>query len=231
MSRSGPNLARRSDLKAALKRTKPDDVLTLDACAVLWGVVKTRFVNVRNDIEATIGWPQARPGPRNSFLYPAGEAIEKMLAYEMRHDELANERQQRIDKILGRTRRVGSKSASDGYAMPVNEMATIHRLATEIEVRERNQRLYIPAAEVSATCGEVFAIFSEFCSDLDNRCDPNGELPAETRKRIRALGADLQLRIHGEMKDLLEADANPGSTQLAGSRGAARSARRASPRR
>lgn len=231
MAKSGPNLARRSDLKAALKRAGTDDLLTLDACAVLWGVVKTRFVNVRNDIEATIGWPQPQPGPRNSFLYPAKEAIEKMLAYEMRHDDLAADRQKRIDKILGRTRRVGSKSPSDGYAMPVNEMATIHRLATEIEVRERNQRLYIPAAEVSATCGEVFAIFSEFCGDLDNRCDPNGELPAETRRRIRELGFDLQLRIHGEIKELLAADADTGSTDLARNRAPANRSRRASARR
>lgn len=231
MARTGPNVARRNDLKAALKRAKPDDLLPLDQCAVLWGVVKTRFVNVRNDIEATIGWPAPIKGPKNSYLYPATAAIQAMLDFEMRHDEINADRQRRIDVIVGRTRRVGSKGNAESYMMPVNDLAKLHRLAAEIEERERQQRLYIPKTEVEAVCGEVFAVFSEFCADLDNRCDPNGELPAGTRERIRELGSDLQLRIYREIKDLLEINADAGSDDAAGLRGPARRARRAPARR
>lgn len=229
MAQRGPNFVRRRDLEAALKRAKDDDLLSLDHLAVLWGVVKTRFVNIRNDIEATIGWPKAEKGPKNTHLYPARDALQKMLDYEKRHDKAESDRRKQVDRILGRTGR--GKEADDGYQMPVNEMAQLHRMATEIEERERKQRLYIPATEVAATCAEVFALFSEFCGDLDNRVDPNGELPGPVRARVRELGAELQLRIHREMKDMLSADAHAKPSDAAAHGGAPRRARRASPRR
>lgn len=223
------DLQRRARLKAGLKRVKPNDELTLDHCAVLWGVTKARFVSIRNEIEATHGWPTPKPGPKNTFLYPAKESIERMLQYELQHDEAAAERQKVADRILGRTTR--GRAGTDPYHMPISEMAQLNRLATEIEERERAQRLYIPAAEVAAVNAEVFALFSAFCSDFDNRVDPNGELPAPVRARARQLGAELQLRIHREMKDMLTADAHAGTSDASAGGGKARRSRRASSRR
>lgn len=224
MARTGPNFVRRRDIESALKKAKPDDLLSLEHLAVIWGVVKTRFVNVTKDMEATVGWPRPQKGPNNTHLYSAREALERMLAYERRHDELAAEQKRTADRILGRTAR--GKTA-DVYQMPISEMAQLHRMAIEIEERERAQRLYIPAAEVAATSAEVFSLFSEFCGDMDNRLDPNGELPAPMRKRARELGAELLLRIHREMKDMLEADAHARTGSAPASRRSPRRARRA----
>lgn len=229
MARTGPNYVRRQDIKAALKRVKADDMLSLDHLAVIWGVTKTRFVSVYKEIEAAVGWPVPTPGPKNTHLYQAREALERMLEFETRHDSIEAARQKRVGQILGHTRR--GREPEAGSVVSVGEMAQLNRLANDIEERERAQRQYIPVAEVAAISAEAFALFSEFCADMDNRADPNGELPPATRARIRELGAELQLRIYREMRGLLEADANTGPGDPKGSRGKARRARGASARR
>ena len=153
-----------------------------------------------------------------------------MLDEETAGDKAAADRQKTVDRILGRTARK-KQGPAGAQALPVNELATLNRIANEIEERERAQRLYIPASEVSAVAGETMAIFADFCADLDNRADPNGELPPATRKRIRELGGELQLRIYREMKDLLDADANAGSSDAQTPRKPARQSRRAPARR
>lgn len=197
-----PNTTRRADLRAAIKRAKKDDLLRLEDLARVWGVVKTRFVNIKNDITMTIGFPAHVQGPNNTHLYPAKESLEKLLAYETRNDEVTTARQERAAAILGQN---GKGKASAASLHNPNELATLSRLAAEIEDRERDQRLYIPAAEVSAVGGEIFSLFSEFCGSLDNHVDPNGQLSADIRKRIRDGGHRTLMSIHERMKGLLNA--------------------------
>ena len=95
MSNRGPNLSRRQDLQRAIKRAKPGDLLRLEDLARVWGVVKTRFVNVKNDITMTIGFPEHAPGPNNTHLYPAKASLQKLLDWETRHDKISSDRQKR----------------------------------------------------------------------------------------------------------------------------------------
>lgn len=221
MRPSIPNTTRRQDLKAAIRRAKPDDLLRLEDLARIWGVVKTRFVNIKNDITMTIGFPSHVPGPNNTHLFPAKEALEKLLAWETRNDETSTARQQRAAEILGHTGK-GKASLPTALHAP-NELAVLNRLAADIEAREREQRLYIPAAEVSATAAEVFSIFSEYCGSLENYVDPNGLLPIDIRKKISDGGHATLLNIHKKLRGLLNADNGtdqpaPRSTRKARSR-------------
>jgi hypothetical protein len=207
-----PNITRRADLKRAIKRAKPDDLLTLEGLASVWGVVKTRFVNVKNDITMTIGFPQHQPGPNNTHLYPAKPALEQMLAYETRNDELSSARQARQAQILGAGRK-GSKAASTSDLHTPRELIDLNRIAADLEAREREQGLYIPASDVAATTGEVFSQLSEFCGNLANNVDPNGQLPPDVRERIDKGGATALIKFHAQLKGLMNADAVNQSDQ------------------
>jgi hypothetical protein len=201
-----PNITRRADLKRAIKRAKPDDLLTLEGMASVWGVVKTRFVNVKNDITMTIGFPAHQPGPNNTHLYPAKAALEKMLAYETRNDKMSAARQARQAQILGASRK-GNKASGASELHTPRELIDLNRIAADVEAREREQGLYIPAAEVSATTGEVFSELSDFCGNLANNVDPNGQLPPDVRERIDKGGAAALIKFHAQLKGLMNADA------------------------
>lgn len=205
MSTRGPNLSRRQDLQRAIKRAKPGDLLRLEDLARVWGVVKTRFVNVKNDVTMTIGFPEHAPGPNNTHLYPAKASLQKLLDWETRHDKISSDRQKRAAEILGHTRR-GRAGVSEIAIHQPRELSELNRLAADIEQRERDQGLYIPASVVSATAGDVFSIVSEFCGIMENHVDPNGLLPPEVREKIAKGGRDTLLKVHQRMKGLLNAD-------------------------
>lgn len=211
MARGAPNYARRQDLKRALKRVKDGDLLKLEDLAKIWGTVKTRFVNVKGNIDATIGFPTPVQGENNSHLYPAKEALTAMLAFETRNDEIDQQRGRRIDRILGRGPQ-GKGRASQPFTLSLSDMAQASRLAAEIEEREREQGLYVPASDVASTAAGIFDIFSEYLDDLDNRIDPNGLLPPETRTTLRTQGGELLLKVHSEMRDMLAGNAGSQSS-------------------
>lgn len=216
MARGGPNYARRQDLARALKRAKPDDLLKLEELAKIWGTVKTRFVNVKGEIDALIGFPVPVTGDNNTHLYPAREALEAMQKYETRNDQVEAERGKRIARIMGRGPQ-GKGRSSQPFTLSLSDMAQASRLAAEIEEREREQGLFVPVSDVAATAAGIFDIFSEYLDDLDNRIDPNGLLTPDTRAFIRTQGAELLLKVHGEMRDMLAGNAgaqSPGSPRL-----------------
>lgn len=202
------NYKRRADLKAALRRVKPDDFLELEHVALLWGTTKQRFVTVRNGMA---DFPDPLPGQGNKYIYPARKAITAMLAYETRHDDAAKVRAARTNAILGRggSRKGGDEAASH----TVNELATLARMRAEIEEQEREQGFYVPVAEVAAVAGEVFEAISEFMGTLANKMDPHGLWPAELRAQIEVQGADALLQLHRKMKNVLSPDAKPRSNR------------------
>lgn len=218
MNHRRPSPKRRQDLAAALKRVKAEDVLTLEELALLWGVTKPRFVSERN-LMATFP-DHIKQG--NVYFYPAKAAIQAMLDHETRHDKMNRDRAAIAARILGK----GRQEEVDSAGHSVNELATLNRMATEMEEREREQGKYIPAAEVARVCGEVFSEISEFMSSLDAKVDPNGLLPLEIRAMILSNGKDALLRLHRLMRDMLRADADDKPTRTA-----ARRSRRASARR
>lgn len=223
MAGRGINFSRRDQIKRALRRAKEGDRLKLEDLAAIWGVVKTRFVNVRGNMENTTGFPTPIPDG-NIFLYPAKEALQAMWAYETRDDAIDKQRNKKLDRILGR----GEKAKGKGgeiFTLSIGEMAQASRLAAEIEEREREQGLFVPVADVAQAAGDVFSLFAEVLDDLDNRLDPNGILPADVRDRTRELGAELLLKVHAEMKDMLSGNARARSSQPSGLRRAARRSR------
>jgi hypothetical protein len=77
------SVARRADLKAAIKRFRKDETITLEDLARLWGVSKARFINIRSDI-AEFPDPVGKQG--NAILYEAKGALECLLRHETRND-------------------------------------------------------------------------------------------------------------------------------------------------
>lgn len=209
---------RLKDLEAALGRAKPRDRLTLEECAVLWGVTKPRFVSVRNQMPA---FPDPVDKEGNVFFYPARKALQAMLGYERRHDELAKARQSRADAILGK-HRVSRTEGDDGSHSP-NELATLSRIAADAEERERLQRLYVPIDEVVTIAGDVFGEVSDTLSQLAMLIDPHGRLDPKVRADIDKEAKGVLLRCHRRMKDILVVDVD--DTRDRGPAGKARAAR------
>lgn len=179
-------------------------MLTLANLAVVWGVSKARFVSVMPQI---VGMPE-HIEQGNVHIFPAKAALQAMLRHETRHDDAARQREERTKAILGGLRKEREEAATAG--IPPRELQILNRLAAEIEERERLQREYIPAAEVSRTAGDVFSALSEFMASLSNRVDPNGLLDPRLRALIDTNGAEALLGFHKTLKVLLNADAVTG---------------------
>lgn len=201
-----PRDARRViDLKAALKRAKAKETLALAELALLWGVSKPRFVTTMKQMT---GFPDPQPAPKgsglpaNSHVYPAGKAIEAMLAFATRHEDTAKARAERTAAIVG-----GGKANEAALLFKPSELATLARLAADTEERERKQGLYVAVAEVSQTVGDIFSMISDFCAGLPNKVDPHGELPPASREKVREGATDLQLQLYHRVKHLLAPDA------------------------
>lgn len=216
---TNPN--RRTDIAAALKRAKPADMLALGALATVWGVSKPRFVSVMPSI---VGMPEPTQQGQ-AHIYPAKAALQAMLRHETRHDDAARDRETRTNAILGGLRETRTEAATGG-AIPARDLQILNRLATEIEQRERDQRQYIPAAEVARVAGDVFSELSEFIAGLSNAMDPNGLLDPNLRALIDSNGAAALLGFHKRMKDILDADVIAGSPGRAPGRAGKPRARR-----
>jgi hypothetical protein len=219
--RDGTNLTRRRNVAAALKRAKPDDVLELTTLAQIWGTSKGRFVSVRNEMEASTGFPQPRKGAGNEFVYPAKIALKSMLDFESRHETAARAKAERTAAILGQRGRRASQADPVAMFRP-NDLAVMAKMTADIENRERDQGMYAHVAEVALIAGDVFAEISEFFGTLANKLDPHGLLPPETRALIDGNGAEALLGLHKRMNEILSPDAKPR-----GSRTPSRRSRRA----
>lgn len=207
MSRGSINEQRRNDIRYAQRRIKGGEKLTLTELAMIWGTSKARFVTVREAIDGFPAYEKAKTG--NEHLYPAKEALDAMLAYEMRHDAA------RKDKALRQARMIEGKKrrgAAPVVALPADEMLKINRLATEAEEREIRQRELLWAADVQRTYGLIFAKISTFIASLRSSIDPNGELPAEMGTKLDERGREALLGLHGDIKGLLSGDGNGRST-------------------
>lgn len=201
---ANPN--RRSDIAAALKRAKPNDMITLEDLAFIYGTTKGPFVTAKKQMT---GMPQ--PVLQGTVhTYPARAALQAMLTYEKRNDAIADDRAKRTNAILGNLVKDRMDETATN-ALPARELQILNRMATEIEERERNQRLYIPAGEVAATAGAVYSDLSEFMAGLSNKVDPNGLLDPALRALIDTNAANALLGFHRQLKLLLDADVVAGS--------------------
>lgn len=216
---SNPN--RLPDIKSALRRAKPADQLSLEALAVIYGTSKQRFVTVKN---AMPGFPSPI-AQGTSHVFPAKAALQAMLNWETRHHAAAAAKADRQNAILGKIKPERAQAIADA-AIPVRDLAIMSRLAAETEERERDQRLYIPAAEVERTASDVFSELSEFMAGLSNKVDPNGLLDATIRALIDDGSAKALLGFHARMKTLLNANADTSRSGKPSNRARSTRARR-----
>lgn len=201
---ANPN--RRADITAALKRVKPNDMLSLEDLANIYGTTKGPFVTAKKRMP---GFPPATLAG-TSHIYPAQKALRAMLDFETRHDAAAETRAQKTAVMLGQIQKRRTDEALNA-SIPVRDLMVINRMAAELEERQRIQREYIPAAEVAFVAGEVFSELSEFMAGLSNKIDPNGLLDPTLRKMVDDAGAEKLLGFHRKMKNILNADADSGS--------------------
>jgi len=205
-AKGNPN--RRSDIAAALKKAKPADMLSLEDLAFIWGTTKGPFVTAKKNM---VGMPPPIP-QGTQHIYNARAALKAMRDYETRNDAAAVSQQKRADAILGTLARERRDEATS-TGLPVRDLQILNRMAAEVEDRERQQRLFIPAAEVAAEVGAVFSELSEFIAGLSNKVDPNGLLDPGLRQQIDDEGATALLGFNRRLKLLLDADVVAGSTR------------------
>lgn len=217
----GSNLERIQRLRAAQKRAKADDMMTLTELQHLWGSSKGAFVNTRNKMAE---FPEPQQGNANQLIYPAAPAIKAMLEHETREDAAEQERRERAMAIMGGQTK-GRKKKDEVY-LPPSELLKYSRLQAEIEERERNQGAYIPISDVSGTAARIYAIISDHLGQLETRVDPNGLLPSETRVKLGELGRSAQLAIHKELSDMLGSDVDDHASRPPQRRKAPRRPRR-----
>lgn len=194
-----PNKQRRGALSGALKRIKPEERLSLDDLAMLWGTAKTRFVNVKQQmIRDGFDFPPPEKGAKNANLYHGKPALEVMLAYETRNDQSAHQKDKAIKAILGQQQEQDSAGV-----LSISELAILNREAARAEERAREQGKHSLLSDQAAVAAEVFSMITDFFGDLDAQVDPNGQLDKEIRAKLRTLGHDAQIKLHDKMKELL----------------------------
>lgn len=221
----GTNLTRVQDIRGALKRAKAGDLLSLTDCAMIWGISKGAFVNVRNRMAT---FPDGQEGAKNTILYPAVAALNAMLEHETRADAAEQERQQRAAAILGMNGKRGRRKQEQVY-LPPSEMLKLSRLRAEIEERERNMGLYTKTADVRALLAAIFSIQTDCLGHLENKADPNGQWPAALREEVGKAGRACLLQIHRQLSHMLPPDADSGPRRASKPRSKADSPRRKPP--
>lgn len=193
MSKS--QIARRADLKAAIKRFRKGETITLEDLARLWGVVKARFINLRNDI-ADFPEPIGKQG--NVHLYEARPALESLLRHEMRNDKIVAAKSSKVAKILGAM----SKDEEEDH-LPPSELLSLARAGAERDKRLREQGELCKFEDVQQVAVEVFGEISATLSKLSDLVDPNGRLPGNVRELVDAGGKDVLLRLYNRLDDML----------------------------
>lgn len=194
------------DFKAKLKTAKKTDEAGLREFAAMWGVSKPRFVNKRAEI-ADFPDPVRKQG--NTDVYLLIPCLKAMIAHLERHKTAQVEKAVRQKKLTPRA------AAENVESLPVADLVRLNTLAADVEQREREQGLYIPAADVERVAGFVFSSLSNLLSNLAKRIDPHGRLPAATRKLIDDEGHKQLLSLHAEIKRLVKPDADPRRSRVA----------------
>lgn len=188
------------DLKAALKKAKPKDLIKLEECASIWGTSKQRFVTKRREF---VDFPEPTEREGNAFLYPLRPALEAMIAYIERHQQANTSKAKRLGELIG----IDHMAEHMAGGFSVAELAKANQLAADLEQRQRDQGLYGSLTEIQRVCGLVFSEISELVSNLPNIVDPHGRLAPEVRDTIDKKGHEQLLRTYGNMKRLLAPDA------------------------
>lgn len=195
------------DLKAALKRVKKGQTISLADCAGLWGVTRPRFVQKRAEMA---GFPDMVERQGNAHLYPARDAIEAMIAHIDRHQRANKSKASRLGALIGSDQM--AEHIAGGFS--IAELARANQLSAELEQRQRDQGLFVPVVDVQRTIGMVFSEISEFMSNLSNLIDPHGNrfTPA-LRAAVDAASHEQLLRVHGQLKGMLSPDVEPSPTR------------------
>lgn len=204
-------VARRADLKAALKQFRKGQTITLEDLALLWGVTKARFINIRATI-ADFPDPIGKQG--NAILYEARAVLDCLLRHETRNDRAESSKSKKIARILG-----GSGETTEDDPLPATEMLALARAGAEVDKRLREQGLLVKFSDVQEIAQEVFGEISAFLSKLSDTIDPNGKMPTTVRSLIDASGKDALLRIYNRLNDMLtdnaDRDAHPAKATRA----------------
>jgi hypothetical protein len=195
------------DLAAALKKAKPKDVVTLETLSAIWGVAKPRFVTVARNF---IDFPEPVGKEGNAYLLPAQKCFRSMIDYLKRHQEASKSRATRLGALIGSDQM--AEHMAGGFS--IAELARANQLAAELEQRQRDQGLFIPAADVQRTIGLVFSEISEFMSNLSNLIDPHGNrFSPALRSAVDTAAHEQLLRVHGQLKGMLSPDVKPNPTR------------------
>lgn len=202
------DMARRARLQTALDSAKANQTIELLELAKIWGVGKPAFVNVRNRIA---DFPTADVDGK-TYRYPRKKALQALDRYERRHDAAAEDKAERLARL------VGADPAAGATAFSVSDLQKTSQLRVEMEQRMREQGMLIARADVQQTAGAVFEILSRALSALGTLIDPNGQKTPEERAALDKAGDDVLLRIHAQMRHLLAPDAVVRPTGSSGNR-------------
>lgn len=216
------SVRRRADLQAAAKAFKKADTITLADLALLWGVSKPRFINIRNTIP---DFPEPIGKQGNTDLYNAKAAVQGLLTYETRNDTVTAAKASKVRAILG-----AADPGEDDQALPPSEMLALSRARAEIEKRMVEQGELVRFIDVQHTIAQVFGHISNVVGKLSDSVDPNGALPGHVRQSLDGLGKELLLRIYADLNDMLAEDANSDARGTEAARVRPDKPRRAPPR-
>jgi hypothetical protein len=214
---------RKSDLAAAKDqfRRRPKALLSLDELAVLYGLTKPAFVNLRKTID---GFPDPAKREGNAYFYPAYKAASALHEYVMRNEQQALDRGRRFEALVRPPASNGHDHA--GLTMSAQEQLRAYELRERLQKEALAQGQLHRSADCAATTERVFSHISRTFGKPTTSMDPTGQWPADVREAVDKAGQALVLRCYAELRDMLGGHAHqqPSGSPDTG-------ARRARPKR
>lgn len=195
MSKS--NAQRVQDLEEAKKKyRRSKKLLSLDDLAILYGLTKPAFVNLRKTME---GFPDPAERRGNAFFYPAFAAVSAMHAYVKRHEQQHLDRGRRFSDLV----QTGNGEDHHGLTLSAQEQLRAYELRDKLTKEALAQGLMHLASDCAETAEKVLSMISRTFGSPCESMDPNGKWPAEVRAAVDDAGRALVLRCYDEMRDML----------------------------
>lgn len=212
---------RKADLIEAKKRfARSKKLLSLDELAILYGLSKGAFVNLRKMIP---DFPDPAERKSNAYFYPAHAAVSALLAYVTRHEETQADHARRLRALAGPPQDLGD---GDAPTLTANEQLKAYDLRQKLKEEAIEQGHLHRSDHCAAVSERVFSLISRTFGKPSDSMDPNGRWPAAVRAQIDKAGEALVLQCYNQMRDMLGQDANQ---QPRGSSTARAGRRRAKP--
>jgi len=172
-------------LKKALADYGEDEWVPQQQLADLYGVANSRFTTLAK--QRFPDFPAFERRGDKTHWFPARAAIKSMIQYMQDQARGKQSQAKRHSQVMSGVKEVQDEAAAAAIEETPLTATEIDRLITAQTKQFRLDQMrgmYVLRAEVERDSRAVLSLLSREVMNIINVLDPNGELPAEMRKRI-----------------------------------------------